>query len=259
MNALMDRQARRQRGEPAPEIVRPPKGGRDRRTVTAVASLVVVAASVAAFASLYSSAGRKTAVIVVQQALVQGQPITSAQLAEADVSVPAGVDVIPVADAHSLVGKRAALAVPVGSLLTTSDLRAAPTVSATGSVVGLALKDGQFPGSGLVPGEQVMIVQTATPGSPLSAPVSGSATSESGSTSGSGSTALYGSGTGVLVARATVFAVSAPSANSSGGFAELVSVEVPSVVAPDVATASSADQVSLVLLSPAAQDGGAPA
>jgi hypothetical protein len=56
-----------------------------------------------------------------------------------------------------------------------------------------------------------------------------------------------------------VFAVSAPSANSSGGYAELVSVEVPSVVAPDVATASSADQVSLVLLPPAAQDGGAPA
>jgi hypothetical protein len=224
-----------------------------------VASLVVVAASIAAFASLYSSAGRKTAVIVVQQGLLQGQEITSAQLAEADVSVSSGVDVIPVADAHSLVGKRAAIAVPAGSLLTSADLTSAPTLASGSSVVGLALKDGQFPASGLVTGDQVMIVQTATPGSPLSAPISGSTTSSSGPGSATGATVFSGSGTGVLVAQATVFSASAPSANSSGGFSLLVSVEVRSVVAPDVATASSAGQVSVVLLAPSGPGAGAPA
>jgi len=257
MSVLMDRDSRRQRRAPSADVVRPPHGDRDRRTLTAVASLVVVAASVAAFASLYSTAGHKSAVIVVQQALAQGQPITAAQLAEADVSVPSGVAVIPVSEAHALLGKRAAVAVAAGSLLTMSDVTAAPTLPAGSSVVGLALKDGQFPTSGLVPGEQVMIVQTATPGSPLSAPVSGSATAQSGTTATSGSAALFGSGTGVLVAQATVFSVAAPSANSSGGFAALVSVVVGSAVAPDVATASSAAQVSLVLLAPSGPAAGA--
>jgi len=237
---------RRRRETAEAPAVRPPTGGRDRRALVALASLVVICASVAAFANLYSSAGNKTAAVVVEQALVQGQPITSAQLGRADVSVSSGVAYIPVAEASTILGKRAATAVPVGSLLTPGDLTSAPTVPAGSAVVGLALKEGQFPGSGLVPGEQVMIVQTATPGSSLSAPVTGSPTSAIGS--GSGSTVLSGSGTGVLVSNAIVFAVSAPTANANGGFAVLVSVEVPSNIAPDVATASSAGQISLVLV-----------
>jgi hypothetical protein len=250
----------------APEAVRPPTGGKDRRALVAVASLVVICASVAAFAGLYSSAGHKTAATL---ALVEGQPITAAQLGRADVSVSSGVAFIPVADASAVVGKRAATAVPPGSLLAPGDLTSAPTVAAGSAVVGLALKDGQFPTSGLVPGEQVMVVQTATPGSPLSAPVNGSPTTSSGTatsgptssptnssgtgtsagaTSGVGATVLSGSGTGVLVAQATVFSTSVPTANASGGFALLVSVKVTSAIAPDVATAASAGQVSLVLL-----------
>lgn len=269
MTVLSPTRSWRNRSVPAPEAVRPPAGGRDRRALVAVASLVVICASVGAFVSLYSSAGHKTAVIVVQQSLVQGQPITADQLAQADVSVSSDVSVIPVEEAATVLGKRAAIAVPAGSLLTLGDLTSAPTVAAGSAVVGLALKDGQFPTSGLVPGEQVMVVQTATPGSPLSAPVNGSPTTSSGTTSsgttssptnssgtgtsagvtsGVGATVLSGSGTGVLVAQATVFSTSAPSANASGGFALLVSVKVTSAIAPDVATAASAGQVSLVLL-----------
>jgi hypothetical protein len=262
MTVLSAALPRRRRDVPAPESVRPPTGGRDRRALVAVSSLVVICASVAAFAGLYSSAGHKTAAVVVERALVQGQPVTAAQLGQADVSVSSGVAFIPVADASTVLGKRAATAVPAGSLLTPGDLTSAPTVAAGSAVVGLALKDGQFPASGVVPGETVMIVQTATPGSPLSAPVTGSPTSTSGSASGVGTTVFSGSGTGVLVARATVYSASAPSANASGGFAVLVSVEVLSAIAPDVATAASAGQVSLVLLAQGASTpppAGAPA
>ena len=246
MNMSATTLTRRRRDAAEAPPLRPPTGGRDRRALVAVASLVVICASVAAFASLYSSAGNKTAAVVVDQALVQGQAVTAAQLGRADISVSSGVAYIPLAEASTIVGKRAAAAVPAGSLLTPGDLTSAPALPVGSAVVGLALKEGQFPASGLAPGEQVMIVQTATPGSPLSAPVTGSPTSVIGS--GSGSTVLSGSGTGVLEAQATVFAVSAPSTNANGGFSVLVSVEVPSDIAPDVATASSAGQVSLVLL-----------
>lgn len=238
------------RSQPGAESapLRPPVGGRDRRAVVAIASLIVVCGSIAAFADLYTSAGHKTAAVVVEQSLVQGQAITAAQLGQADVSVSTGVEYVPEAQASALIGKRAATAVPAGSLLIPEDLTSAPALPTGSAVVGLALKDGQFPESGLIPGQQVMIVQTAIPGSPLSAPVTGSQSTPLPSGAATGSTVLSGSATGVLVAQATVFATSAPSANSSGGFALLVSVEVPSAIAPDVATASSANQVSLVVL-----------
>ena len=263
MSLLGSTQPRTRSEDSAPPVLRPPTGGRDRRVMMAIASLVVICASVAAFASLYSSAGHKISVVVVDQALVQGQPVTAAQLGRADVSVSSGVDYIPVAQASIILGKRASIAVPAGSLLTPGDLTAAPSVAAGNAVVGLALKAGQFPAAGLVPGQQVMIVQTATPGSPLSAPVSGAptATTTTATTAttatGSGSTVFSGSGTGVLVAQSTVFSVSAPSASAGGAFALLVSVEVSSAIAPAVATASSAGQVSLVLLPQAT--GAAPA
>ena len=268
MTVLSPTRPRRDRDVPSPDAIRPPTGGRDRRALVAVASLVVICASVAAFVGLYSSAGHRTAAIVVQRALVQGQPISAAQLGQADVSVSSGVAFIAVADASAVLGKRAAAAVPAGSLLTPGDLTSAPTVAAGSAVVGLALKDGQFPTLGLVPGEQVMVVQTATPGSPLSAPVNRTPTTSSGTgtstgpTSGVGTTVLSGSGTGVLVAQATVFSTSAPSANAGGSSTLLVAVEVTSAIAPDVATAASAGQVSLVLLAQgtsAAPAAGAPA
>ena len=101
---------RRSRDTAGASSIRPPTGSRDRRALAAVASLVVICASVAAFASLYSSAGNKTAAVVVDQALVQGQAVTAAQLGRADISVSSGVAYIPLDQASTIVGKRAAAA-----------------------------------------------------------------------------------------------------------------------------------------------------
>lgn len=226
----------------------PPTGTRDRRALVAVGSLVVIGACVAAFAGLYASAGHRTAAVVVDRSLVQGQPITASDLGQADVSVSAGVGYIPVAEASVIEGKRAAAAVPAGSLLTAGDLASAPAVAAGDAVVGVALKDGQFPAGGLTPGEQVLVVQTGIPGSPLSAPASAPSAGTSTTSATASDSALVGTGTGVLVPVATVVSVTSPDPASGGTYALLVSVEVASVVAPVVATASSADQVGLVLL-----------
>ena len=240
----------------------PPTGARDRRALVAVGSLVVIGVSIATFAGLYASAGHRIAVIVVDRALAQGQPITAADLGQADVSVSKGVRYIPITDASVIEGKRAASAIPVGSLLTTGDLATAHAVAAGDAVVGVALKDGQFPAVGLTPGESVLVVQTGTPGSPLSAPVSGSSAGTSSAVAATSGSALVGTGAGVLVPVARVVSVTSPASASGGTHALLVSIEVSSAVAPVVATASSADQVSLVLLpaiasdTPSAPDGG---
>jgi hypothetical protein len=226
----------------------PPRRARDRRALVAVGSLVVIGASIATFAGLYASAGRRTAAIVVDRPLTQGQPITAADLGEADVSVSGGVRYIPVADASVIQGKRAASAIPAGSLLTPGDLATAPAIAAGDAVVGVALKDGQYPAAGLAPGQRVLIVQTGTPGSPLSAPAPASSAATPPTTATDSGSALVGTGAGVLVPVATVVSVSSPGSASGGNYALLVSVEVSAAVAPVVATASSADQVGLVLL-----------
>jgi hypothetical protein len=203
----------------------------------AVASAAVVFASVAVFASVYSAADRQTPVLIAATTIVQGQPITGSVLGQASVSISGPVTPIPAADASELSGKRAAVTIPAGSLLTMSDVTGAQPIAAGDAVVGLALKSGQLPSSGVKPGDQVMIVQTASPGSPLATgPSAGSPSDTSGAA------------TGVLVPQASVFDVQAPPVNSSGSISELVSIEVSSTFAAAVATTAAADQVSLVLL-----------
>jgi hypothetical protein len=202
-----------------------------------VASSLVVFASIAVFASAYSSADRQTSVLVATATIEQGQPIVGADLGQASVAISGGVTPIPVSDASELSGKRAAVTVPAGSLLTPSDITGAQPIVAGDAVVGLALKAGQLPSSGVVAGDRVMIVQTASPGSPLTSPSPAAGSSESSAAS-----------TGVLVPQAGVFDVETPPASSAASVSQLVSVEVSSTLAAAVSTAAAADQVSLVLL-----------
>jgi len=239
--------AERRSADPAGPVAppSPPTRARDRRALVAGASVLVVVASIATFAGLFASAGHRIPVVVVERSLTKGQPITAADLGQADLSVSGDVRYIPVAEASQIRGRRAASDIPVGSLLTAADLATAPTVAPGDAVVGVALKDGQFPAAGLAPGEHVLVVQTGTPGSPLAAAAVSSSTTSGATSSGS---ALTGTGTGVLVPDATVVSAVAPPSSSGGTYALLVSVEVSSALAPDVATASTAGQVSLVLL-----------
>lgn len=244
--------------------VRPPVGRRDRRTLLLVASVALVGASIAGFASVYSAADRKTPAVVLVRAVDQGQRISSADIGEAEVAVSPGVDYIPLSQVAIVAGKRAVAAMPAGSLVTPADLTGAPAIADGDAVVGVALKDGTYPASGLSPGDRVLVVQTAAPGTPVAAPP-GDTSAASAASSGAGSvpplaggltTAVSGVGvggvsggdTGILVPQASVFAVTAPGTNSSGGATLLVSLEVPSAVAAQVATASAAGQVGLVLL-----------
>jgi hypothetical protein len=221
--------------------------------LVALVSLVVVCASIAIFADLYASADHQRSVIIVTETIEQGQLIAGSQLGEATASISGGVTAIPVADASELSGHRAAVTIEAGSLLTPEDVTTAAPIASGDAVVGLALKAGQLPAAGVEPGDQVQIVQTASPGTPLSSVSSSSSASGSQSSGG-------GSATGVLVPQATVFDVEVPSSNSSSGASLLVSVEVSSTLAASVSTAAAADQISLVLLpsSPAPSSSSTP-
>jgi Chaperone for flagella basal body P-ring formation len=222
----------------------------------AAASALVVFASIAAFSGIYSSAGHQSAVLIVTGTIEQGQRITATDLGQASVSISKGVDPILVSDAPELSGKRASVTIPAGSLLTLGDITGSPVVPAGDAVVGLALKVGQLPSTGLVAGEQVMVVQTASPGAPVNSAIDSSGTSSGASgAAGDGSTDSDGgdvASTGVLVPQATVFDVEASQPNDADGGTTLISITVASTLAAVLATAAAADQVSVVLLPGAA-------
>jgi hypothetical protein len=237
----------------------------------AVISALVVLASIAVFATIYGAAGHQTPVLIVTRTIEQGQPITGGDLGQASASISGGVIAIPVSDAPELAGKRAAVTIPSGSLLTAGDVTGSPGIAAGDAVVGLALKPGQLPSVGLTAGDRVMIIQTASPGTPLSGVADSAAESAGGSTADAQSTATesdsdgaapgVGGATGVLVSEAVVFDVEVPVAAGSTDDSILVSVEVATTLASAVSTAAAADQVSLVLLpdapsGPAAGDSG---
>jgi hypothetical protein len=222
----------------------------------AVLSALLVFGSIAAFAAIYASANHEQSVLIVTQTIEQGQPITARDLGQTSAAISGGIVPIPVSDASELSGRRAAVTIPAGSLLTVGDTTGAQPIAQGYAVVGMALKPGQLPSTGLEPGDQVMIVETGSPDTPLTSSSAG------GTTDGS-------AGTGVLVPRATVFGVasqadsptsagSTSSPGSSVGDSQLVSVEVSDTLAPAVSTEAAADQVSLVLLpnSPSAKGDG---
>lgn len=222
--------------EPRTEPNRLPAPVRIRRPILAIASIAVVFASVAVFVSIYSRASHQVAVIAITRSVQPGERITVNDLGSANVVVSGTVAPVPVSQAQDIVGQFAAVALVPGSLLTMADVSNVHPLASGDAVVGIALKDGQLPSAGVEPGDQVMVVQTGTPGTPA----------PSTSTASGGAN----SSTGVLVPSARVYGVASPPLNSSGA-SELVSIEVSSTVAAEVSVAAAADQVSLVLLPPA--------
>jgi hypothetical protein len=222
-----------------------------------VGSVSLIAACIASFVALYSTADHKVPAVVMVRAVAQGQQVTSADLGVAQVAVSPGVDFIPLGQAQLIAGKRAATAIPAGSLVTMADLTGEPAIPSGDAVVGVALKDGSYPTEGLSPGDQVLVVQTAAPGAAVGAPsgtgsvLSGAgalAADSSGSTVTASGAGAAGEDSGVLVPEATVSATAEPGTSSSGSVTLLASIDVPSAVAAQVATAAAAGQVGLVLL-----------
>jgi hypothetical protein len=194
-------------------------------------------ASIAIFVSIYSRANHQIAVIAITRSVPPGERITANDLGSANVVVSGTVSPVPVSQARDVVGRFAAVALVPGSLLTMADVSNFHPLASGDAVVGIALKDGQLPSAGVEPGDQVMVVQTGTPGTPAPA---------TSTSSGGADTS-----TGVLVPSAKVYGVAYPPTNSSGATSELVSIEVSSTAAAEVSVAAAANQVSLVLLPPA--------
>jgi hypothetical protein len=213
-----------------------------RRPTVAIASLALVTSCVAIFTGLYLHAGNRVAVLAVARDVPQGHVVTSDDLIVVSISLSAGLSPIPAGDLRRVVGHRAAVSLLPGTLLGVKDLAVGTGPARGNAVVGVATKVGQLPAGGVATGDTVDVILTGSPATLATGAVAG--VPATGSSAASGEVEVGG----ILAPNATVTGVAAPSSASPDTI--VVSVLVPSTLAPLVANASAAGQTALVLVGP---------
>jgi Flp pilus assembly protein CpaB len=197
--------------------------GRHRQMPLVVVGVLLVLGCALAFTDASLHLGSREEVLVVAQPVAAGQVLTSTDLRAAQVSTGSGLDVVLSGQEATVVGRRAAVALVAGSLLTTSEVGSAPRVGAGFDVVAVGLKPGAYPPE-LAPGDRVQIV-------PVTSSSSSGGTGTSGVTSGS-------------PVGATVLSIETAPSDSDNP--TVFSLQVSTSDAYEVASLAAAGQASLV-------------
>ena len=185
-----------------------------------IIGVLLVLGCALAFTDASLHLGSREQVLVVAQPISAGQVLTAGDLRGARVSTGSGLNVVLAGDESTVIGRRAAVPLVAGSLLTASDVGNAPPVGSASDVVAVGLKAGSYPPD-LAPGDRVKVV-----------PV----TSSSG---GSSATVTSGSPVGAIV-----LAVEPASADSDSP--TVFSLQVSASDADEVASLAAAGQASLI-------------
>ena len=198
---------------------------RARRPGLIAAAVLLIVGFALSGALLVSRAGDTSEVLVVSRAVPAGHVIEPGDISA--VRLSGSVRAIAAADLHTVVGSTAAVGLVGGQVLNRDMLTTAPVPGAGQSMVGLALKPGQFPADGLAIGDSVLVV--VLPGA--------DATS---------------SGAGVGARAITVGDVYGLRSDPGGGADTLVTLIVPLDTANRILEQGAAGRVGLVKVAPSA-------
>ena len=136
-----------------------PSGRQRRRPLVLVAfvGLVVLGALLAVLG--YNAATSTKDVVAVRESVAKGETIEKGDLRTVAVSVDASVATIPAEQAGRMVeGRRAAVDLPKGSLVSEDSIAQGTVPGAGKSVVGVTLPASQLPGEPLEVGDRVRVV-----------------------------------------------------------------------------------------------------
>ncbi|KUJ38354.1 flagellar biosynthesis protein FlgA [Streptomyces sp. NRRL F-5122] len=145
--------------------VAPPRVSVRRRRPGVIAlSLALIAAGGAGVAVLLLQVGDRTDVVTVVRDVQVGQILTEDDLGKASVALDPAVKAVRIDDLKSVVGKRAAVELKSGSMLTPSQVTGDSLVRAGEQLVPIGLEPKQIPATALVPGQKVELVQVPAQG-----------------------------------------------------------------------------------------------
>ena len=202
-----------------PPVAHSPLPTRQRRTGWTALGAVLVIGIGAAFGYLYSSAGSKEPVVVVTAPVPVGEVVSRSDLSTVDVA--GDITAIAGANLESVVGERAAVALLPGTLLQRSMVTDADPIPSGMAQVGVAVKGGQLPADGLVPGDRVQVLALPGPAAGAGNPAAPT----------------------VLVDAAVVFAAHQDPTQPG---TTLLTLVVPAKAAPAVAAASATGAAAVV-------------
>jgi len=112
----------------------------------------------------FQATGERTPVLAVAKSVQAGDVIKDADLIEAQVQLDPALKPVPAADRDKIVGKRAAVALTPGSMLTQGQVTTRTLVKPGERLVGIGLKASQMPATRLSPGDKVLVVATPADG-----------------------------------------------------------------------------------------------
>lgn len=148
-------------GGPSPHVVTPAPKLR-RRPVLIAAAVAAVGMGGALGAWAWSSASSTQSVVAVRTAIERGAVIQAGDLVAVQVGVDPALSPVPASESSSVVGQRAATDIAAGTLVTKDQFTAQVLPPAGSSIVGVGVTDALLPGEPLVTGDRVRVV--ATPG-----------------------------------------------------------------------------------------------
>lgn len=188
-----------------------------------LAVLLVVMGAIG-FGALASGSAAAGSVLAASHDIAAGQVLTSADLISVHVSAESGAQLVAASQLSTIVGKRAAVALPAGALLSPQSVRAGPALASGQAIVSVLLAPGAAPVPDLRAGDSVAVVASSSAGNP--------------------------SGASGVLANAQVVRVDAVKSGPTTSGSLTVSLQVPSTAAASVAQVAGGDRVRLVLIAP---------
>ena len=146
-----------------PITTTPPVKRERRWSVAALCVVLAVLCGLGAAAAVTSASDRKQ-VLAVARDVPAGQALTAADLTVAEISADEALTPVPAADKADVIGKRPAVDLREGGLLTTPQLAAGTGLGDDQQQVGVQIKRGQAPAGTLAPGDKVLAVSTPAQG-----------------------------------------------------------------------------------------------
>lgn len=215
--ARVERPGRASGGSAGPDQIAPPPKMRRRPALIAL-SVALICVGGLASAWAWQSTSTAQEVLTVRETVHRGQVIEKDNLVTVQIGVDPAIDAVLASDAATLEGKRAALDIAAGGVVTDDQIADKIVPPKDYSVVGLSLTAAMLPTEQLIPGDRVRVVMTAG----------------------------EGGASPVAAAKAFPADVVELSVDEITGNT-LVNVQVPKPDAPGIATLAAAGQVALVL------------
>src|SRR5215471_5753301 len=131
----------------APAGRRAPSAPRERKPVLAALAVVLILGGAVGGYYLVTQNAKRVAAIEITQQVQAGQKIPLSAMQQVEIAANSGVSYVPWNEASQVAQFYAGNAIPPGTLLNNAMVVRASNVTAGRAVLGLALKDGQLPGS----------------------------------------------------------------------------------------------------------------